>query len=147
MHRATARTPPTPRLAVFAAPPVKVAAPGLTGDVLATADMLGAVDAKGMTLIVSYTTAELLLELDAFGMPTVEYVTGEKFRLADGEMDMTGFETSLAGNPGAIDVGTVTGVLSAATGHIVVYRTFVSVVTDPIFAGQFVTVDGQAVIV
>lgn len=51
MHRTTATIPPTPRLAL-AAPPVKVAAPGLTDDALATTDLLGEVDAKGMTLIV-----------------------------------------------------------------------------------------------
>lgn len=83
MHRTAAMIPPTPRLTVFAAPPVKVAAPGLTGDALATTAMLGEVDATGMTFIVSYTTATLLLELDDLGTVTVEYVTGEKFRLVD----------------------------------------------------------------
>ena len=147
MHRTTAIIPPTPRLAAFAASPVKVEVPGLTGDALATTDLLGEVDATGMTLIVWYTTAKLLLELDAFGTLAVEYVTGEKIRLVDGELDKTGFEISFAGEPGAVDVGAVAGVVSAVTGQIVVYRTLVSVVTDPIFAGQFVTVAGQAVIV
>jgi hypothetical protein len=77
---------------------------------------------------------------------TVEYVIGEKFMLVDGEMDMIGIEASFAATPRAGEVGTVTGVLSAVTGHIVVYRTLVSVATDP-NAGQFVTVPGQAVIV
>jgi hypothetical protein len=138
-------SPPTPRLAVLAAPPVKVAAPGLTVDALATTALLGDVEATGTTLIVWYTTTKLLLELDDFG--TVEYVMGEKFRVDVGEMDTTAFETSFAGEPGAVDVGTVTGVVSAATGQIVVYKTLVSVVTDPINAGQFVTVAGHAVIV
>jgi hypothetical protein len=66
---------------------------------------------------------------------TVEYVIGEKFMLVDGEMDMIGIETSFAATPRAGEVGTVTGVLSAVTGHIVVYRTLVSVATDP-NAGQ-----------
>lgn len=146
MYRTTAMIPPAPKLAVFAAAPVKVAAPGLTGDALATTALLGEVDATGITLIVWYTTAKLLLELDDLGAVTVGYVTGEKLRLVDGEIDMTGADTSFAGAPGAVDVGTITGVVSAVTGHIVVYRTLVSVITDP-DAGQFVTVAGQAVIV
>jgi hypothetical protein len=146
MHRTTARMPPTPRLAIFAAPPVKVAAPGLTDDALAATDLLGGVDATGMTLIVWYTTAKLL-ELEAFETPAVEYVIGEKLRFVDGALDMAGFETIFAGEPGAADIGTTTGVVAADTGQIVVYRTLVSVVKDPIFAGQFVTVAGQAVIV
>ena len=71
---------------------------------------------------------------------------GEKFRLVDGEMDTTGAETSFAGAPGDVNAGTVTGVVTAVTGQIVVYRILVSVITDP-NAGQFVTVAGQAVIV
>jgi hypothetical protein len=77
---------------------------------------------------------------------TVEYVIGEKFTLVDGEMEMTGTESSFSATLGAVKVGTVTGVVSAVTGHIVVYRTLVFVATDP-NAGQFVTVPGQAVIV
>jgi hypothetical protein len=66
------------------------------------------------------------------------------FSVVVDEMDMTGFDTSFTG---AIEAGVVTGVVFAATGQIVVYRALVSVVTEPIFAGQFVTVSGQAVIV
>jgi len=106
---------------MFVAPPVKVAAPGLTDDALAATVLLGEVDSTGMTLIVWYTTVKLLL--DDLGTATVEYVIGEKFRLVDGEREMAEFETSFAGEPGAIDVGTLTGVVRAVTGHIVVYRT------------------------
>jgi hypothetical protein len=113
MHRMTAKIPPAPRLAVFAAPPVKVATPGLTRDVLAVTVLLGEVDSTGMTLIVWYTTVKLLL--DDLGTVTVEYVIGER--------EAAEFETSFAGEPGAIDVGMLTGVVSAVTGHIVVYRT------------------------
>lgn len=60
---------------------------------------------------------------------------------------MTGDETCFAGPPDAVEVGTVTGVVSAVTGHIVVYKTRVSVITEPIFAGQFVTVAAQEVMV
>lgn len=138
MHRTTAMMHPTPRFAVFVAPPVKVAAPCLTDDAPAATDKLDEVDATGMTFFVWYTTETLLLELDAFGAVTT---------LVGGELNMTGFETSFTGEPGAADVGTITGVVAAVTGQIVVYRTLVSVITDLIFAGQFVTVAGQAVMV
>jgi hypothetical protein len=50
MHRTTAMIPPTPKLAVLVAAPVKVAALGLTGDALAA--VAGVVYATGRTLMV-----------------------------------------------------------------------------------------------
>lgn len=125
---------------MLTAAPVNVAAPGLTGDALAA--VVGVVDATGITLIVWTTTTELLLY--GFDTVMVEYLVVVVFSVVVGEMDMTGFEASLTG---AIEAEVITGVVFAATGQIVVYRTLVSVVTEPIFAGQSVTVSGQAVIV
>ena len=99
-------------------------------NVAALATVVDLVDGTGTTLIVWTTTAMLL---DDFGTVMLEY-TGV----------LVGFDTSFTST---VEAGIVTGVVFAATGQIVVYRTLVSVITEPIFAGQFVTVSGQAVIV
>jgi hypothetical protein len=129
MHRMAAMMPPTPRLAVVEAEPVKVAKLGLTGDTLAP--MVAVADGTGTTL----TT---------FGTVMVEYVVVVLLEVVVGTMNVTGLKTCLIG---ATEAGVVTAVPIAETGQTVLYRTLVSVVTWPIFAGQFVTVSEQAVMV